>query len=79
MKLKIAYDKQLHLLAGFGFAAAGGVISPVCGFCLAFLAGLAKELYDLWDYGQFDWRDLAATCCGGIAGALLMGAAQWIS
>ena len=69
----------MHLIAGFGIGTAGGLVSPACGFLLALAAGLAKELYDLWDYGRFDWRDLAATCFGGIMGVALMEGVKWIS
>lgn len=39
------------------------------GVGVAMLAGLGKELYDLWDYGRFDWRDMEADFYGGVTGA----------
>jgi hypothetical protein len=36
------------------------------------MGGIAKELYDRWDYGVFDLPDLIATVEGGVIGALIV-------
>lgn len=59
----------MHFLAGM-------IISAICAFLIptgmywcvipAFIAGLAKEIYDKQDYGLFDKRDLLVTGLGGL-------------
>lgn len=68
------YDKKLHLAAGILIAFALGVIMPEAGLACALLAGVFKELFDLFDYGKFDWQDMMATWAGGIIGAIIAGA-----
>ena len=63
----MAHDKKLHFIAGVVIAIVTGYLTKdvYCGLAWAILAGLAKEVYDLYDYGDFDLWDLAATCFGG--------------
>ena len=66
-------DKFLHLACGLIIATCGAILAnPLVGFGCSIIAGLAKELYDKWDYGIFDIPDLLATIEGGAVGALLM-------
>ncbi len=68
MKLKIAYDKKLHFLAGLIIAIIGGIVDPLFGMFLSAIAGVSKELYDYVDYGLFDTKDMLTTWAGGILG-----------
>ena len=74
-------DKQLHFAAGSIIGASGYVWSyqnhqdkkraMVTGICLAFAAGVVKEMYDgqiKGDYVELD--DIAATTLGGITWSL---------
>ena len=50
-------DKQYHFLDGLITALLGGIIiEPITGIGLAIIAGLAKECYDDYRYGGFDWK-----------------------
>ncbi len=70
---KIPYDKRLHIIAGFLIGVIGTVITPysVLGILAAFMAGIAKELYDQYSYGGFDYQDMIATWMGGIIGSAI--------
>jgi hypothetical protein len=69
-------DKLIHLICGFILAVCGAVLcNPIVGFVCATMGGIAKELYDRWDYGVFDLPDLIATVEGGVIGALIV--ADW--
>jgi len=37
------------------------------------MAGLGKEVYDYYDYGDFDQRDFLFTVAGSITGVILVG------
>ena len=74
-------DKQLHFAAGSIIGASGYVWSyqkhqdkkraMVTGICLAFAAGVVKEMYDGQIKGGYvDLDDIAATTLGGITWAL---------
>ena len=59
-------DKLIHMIAGFIITlAVSALYSPTLGLVCAVIAGIAKELYDRWDYGVFDLDDLASTIVGG--------------
>ncbi len=63
-------DKVLHILAGLIITIAVGFALTVShGVLAGVIAGLAKELYDQYDYNGFDFLDLLATyagvCIGG--------------
>ena len=78
-------DKKLHLLVGalvgvvvtLVFVLTQGDILKAMGIALAgsAIAGLAKEVYDLCDYGKADGADFAWTAAGGALGALICGSA----
>ena len=70
-------DKQLHFAAGNIAGAAGYIWSyrnhhdrkraMITGICVAFAAGVMKEMYDSSIKGNYvDFEDLAATTLGGI-------------
>tara|TARA_R100001509_G_scaffold96853_1_gene56333 strand:+ start:1246 stop:1617 length:372 start_codon:yes stop_codon:yes gene_type:complete len=71
------HDKQLHFAAGNIAGAVGYTWSYnkhqdkkraiITGICLAFAAGVSKEMYDSSIKGNYiDLKDLAATTLGGI-------------
>ena len=74
-------DKQLHFAAGSIIGASGYVWSyqkhqdkkraMVTGICLAFAAGVMKEMYDGQIKGGYvELEDIAATTLGGISWSL---------
>ena len=74
-------DKQLHFAAGSIIGASGYVWSyqkhqdkkraMITGICLAFAAGVVKELYDgEIENGYVELDDIAATTLGGITWSL---------
>jgi hypothetical protein len=72
--LKLAKDKQLHVLAGFLTAM---VFQGLTGsLWVALLAsgvvGAAKEAYDSLGYGTVDLWDFVATVVGGLLFVLLI-------
>ena len=72
-KKNIPYDKRLHMLAGLLIGVIGTVITPYSfvGILAAFIAGIAKELYDQCSYGGFDTDDMIATWIGGAVGSAI--------
>lgn len=60
-------DKYLHFIAGLIIAAFFAIVlkMDVCIVPVLF-AGFIKEAFDEWRYGDFDWRDFAATILGGL-------------
>lgn len=64
-------DKKLHLLAGLGIAIIFGWQNPLIGLAAGFIAGVAKEVYDYFDYGLFDKKDMLFTWLGATIGALV--------
>ena len=74
-------DKQLHFAAGSVVGAAGYIWSynqhqdkkraMITGICLAFAAGVMKEMYDGQIKGGYvELEDIAATTLGGITWSL---------
>lgn len=64
----IPSDKRLHIIAGLVIAAFFALVIPTGRlWCMApaIVAGIAKELYDYFDYGKFDWVDMLYTITGG--------------
>lgn len=68
----MAEDKKLHLLAGLAIAIIFGWHNPLIGLGAGFLAGVAKEVYDYFDYGLFDKKDMLFTWLGADIGALVV-------
>jgi len=69
-------DKQLHFAAG-SFAGVLGYSwsyhryhnktkAIITGLCTSLVAGVAKEVYDNYQGGLFDKRDILATGMGGV-------------
>tara|TARA_R100001510_G_C7653208_1_gene211280 strand:+ start:1429 stop:1914 length:486 start_codon:yes stop_codon:yes gene_type:complete len=73
---QIQEDKKLHFAAGNVIGAAGYVYSYnkhqdkkraiINGVCLAFAAGVVKEIYDGENDGYVEHEDILATTLGGI-------------
>ena len=67
------YDKKLHFAAGLIIEiACGFVFNAYSALLAAVCAGIAKEIYDLCDYGKFDWQDMVVTWLGGLIGYFIM-------
>ena len=65
----VPHDKLLHFIAGMLITALFAVVfarfAPFA-VTVAIVAGFAKEAYDEWSYGGWDWDDLLATIVGGV-------------
>ncbi len=67
---KVPYDKLLHFCFGliiaavFGLAIKNPVVNQIC-IIPVILCALAKEAFDMWTTGKWDWWDVGATCIGG--------------
>jgi hypothetical protein len=63
---KIPYDKRLHFLAGLLICIIASLtVNPTYGLAFAMTAGVFKEIYDWYDYGDPDVIDCLATWLGG--------------
>lgn len=62
----IGIDKYLHFIAGIIISAFFAIVltMPVC-IVPTIVAAFAKELFDGFRYGVFDWWDFTATVLGG--------------
>ncbi len=65
---KVGQDKWFHFIAGLIFAAFPTIVfgwnwAPMV---FAAVAGLAKEIFDIYTTKVYDWKDFVATLCGGI-------------
>ena len=71
--MKIADDKKLHFIAGLIICIVVALIfkNPMYGLIASVIAGVAKEVYDYYDYGKIDFLDTLATWVGGIAGYIV--------
>jgi hypothetical protein len=70
--VKIALDKQAHLLAGLAIMLSASLFFGWgIGLCIAVVAILAKEWFDSLRYGAPDVWDIVATLSGSILGAIL--------
>lgn len=72
----MSYDKKLHLHCGFIISLLLGLYDPLYGLSAGVVAGVAKELYDYYDYGLFDKYDMLATWAGAVIGTCLCMIAQ---
>lgn len=68
--MKIPYDKKLHFHCGCIISLLIGLYNPIYGLSAGIVAGVAKEVYDYYDYGGPDIKDFLATAVGSILGAL---------
>lgn len=64
----MAYDKKLHLACGLAIAFIFGINSPWIGMTTGIVAGIVKEIYDYFDYGLFDKKDMLFTWLGSTIG-----------
>ena len=64
----MAYDKKLHLASGLAIAFVFGIANPWIGLGCGMAAGVAKEIYDYFDYGLFDKKDMLFTWLGAAIG-----------
>ena len=64
---KIPWVKWLHFVAGL-IIAAFFAITLGMKVCLVpvIIAGFAKEFFDKWTTGTWEWWDFVATCIGGL-------------
>lgn len=68
----ITKDKLYHLIAGFGIGLVLGFWQPVVALFAAWLAGMGKEVYDLYIKKTYaDPVDAIATLIGGIFGTAI--------
>lgn len=70
-KLGIYNDKVMHLIVGFIICASIGVYNILYGITFCILAGIGKEIYDYFDYGRYDYKDMLSTWLGGILAFVL--------
>lgn len=70
------YDKKLHLICGLLISLLVGLCNPLYGLYAGVVAGVAKEVYDIFDYGLFDKYDMYYTWAGAVIGACLCMIAQ---
>lgn len=66
---KIPFDKYLHFIGGMVVAsffalAIGDGWALIC-VVPALMAGLLKEMFDVWTTGTWEWWDVGATAIGG--------------
>lgn len=62
-------DKLLHFFAGIAITALVALLCPTiatAAFFFGFAAGVAKEVYDYFTDGLFDWYDLVVTAAGAL-------------
>ena len=64
----MTYDKKLHLASGLAIAFVFGVYNSWLGLGCGMAAGVAKEIYDYFDYGIFDKKDMLFTWLGAAIG-----------
>ena len=73
----MADDKKLHMTCGFCIALfVGSLCNPELGLTAGMAAGIAKEVYDYYDYGLFDKYDMYYTWAGALIGTCLCMIAQ---
>jgi hypothetical protein len=74
--MKIPYDKKLHFRCGCIIALLIGLYDPILGLSTGVVAGVAKEVYDYFDYGLLDTKDMLFTWAGAAIGTCLCMIAQ---
>lgn len=58
---KIPHDKLLHSFYGTCIYLVVGLVNPTFATLVVVLVAVAKEIYDEFKYGGFDWVDIVAT------------------
>lgn len=63
MKLPILpHDKANHFIYGFMiFILSNLFLRDYVSLGIVFVFAIGKEIYDQYDYGGFDWKDILAT------------------
>lgn len=69
--MKIPHDKKLHFCCGCIISLLIGLYNPIYGLSAGVVAGVAKEIYDYYDYGLFDKYDMLATWAGAVIATCL--------
>lgn len=69
-------DKKLHFLCGLLISLLIGLYNPIYGLSAGVTAGVAKEYYDLFNYGLFDATDMLLIWAGAVIGTCLCRIAQ---
>ncbi len=57
----IPKDKLLHSFYGILIYVVASLVSPMFGIIAVVVIAIAKEIYDEFIYGGFDWKDIIAT------------------
>ena len=57
----IPKDKLLHSFYGVLIYLVAALVNPMFGILAVIVIAIAKELYDEFIYGGFDWVDIVAT------------------
>lgn len=67
-------DKIIHFIAGFVIALVSSLIfGDEVGIIAGCLSAIAKEGYDYYDYGKFDFFDMFVTMLGAVIGVMAFG------
>lgn len=74
--MKMSYDKKLHFRWGCIISLLIGLDNPLYGLSVGVTAGIAKEVYDYYNYGLFDKYDMYYTWAGAVIGICLCMIAQ---
>lgn len=75
MEKILSLDKILHFVVGALITALVALFVPEgapIAFLVAIVAGFAKEIFDRFTDGQFDFLDLLATWLGGLIVQMLI-------
>jgi len=81
------FDKQLHFAVGMEASAAAyavvygatqsKLIASAASIAFSFVLGVSKEIYDYYDYGLFDWKDVEATTLGSLPLVITVDIVLW--
>ncbi len=63
----IEIDMLFHYIFGIWAALLGSFFNnqSLGIIIITLIVAIGKELFDLWDYGFFSWKDVLSTCVGG--------------
>ena len=65
-------DKLIHFIVGAIMCAVVGVFNASYGIAISVVAGILKEVYDYYDYGNYDYKDMLVTWLGGFVVFLII-------